>query len=395
MLALTLAAAQPITPGDTVEITAPGTELRATELVVDVRGFVDLAEFGLLALSGLDEAAAGAALRVHLGRLLRNTEGTSLTLKRRGRLVKVSGMVRAPRLVGLATEGDLWTALSAADGLRPGADLSRVLVIRGENRTVVDVRAYLTGDAPLELPRVLSGDTIFVPALRSFAGEGRDADRPTRSALVDEVLVTGAVRKPGRYPRPAPFDPWVALALAGGPEADADLSAVRLLTARGGERIDLAARSRGAPPLDGTGGEDLISLHVPSRKRGANPRLLRTVHVLGAVGEPGPVPVDGPVRLLDALSMASGPTDSADLRSVEVIHRRAGATLSTRYDLRARIAGAEEDVILQPGDTVLVGDDGEDSTRVALQALSNVAIIAGVVLVLMTQVSQLQALGER
>lgn len=81
------------------------------------------------------------------------------------------------------------------------------------------------------------------------------------------------------------------------------------------------------------------------------------VSVVGKVAKPGVFPMDGPMYVLQALAMAGGMTPYASTGSVRVIRIDAtGAQrfLSVDYDTIASGKGLEQNVLLEPGDVVLV-----------------------------------------
>jgi len=81
------------------------------------------------------------------------------------------------------------------------------------------------------------------------------------------------------------------------------------------------------------------------------------VSVVGKVNKPGMYPMDGPMYVLQALSLAGGMTPYASTGSIRVVRTAAtGAQhfLSFDYDTIASGKGLEQNVLLEPGDIVLV-----------------------------------------
>ena len=84
--------------------------------------------------------------------------------------------------LGAATEGrNLSVALRQAGGVRPDADLSRVVVQRDGTRHVADLSGALSGRAFADL-MLLAGDQVIVPS---------------RGCFVEELMVASAVTPPG------------------------------------------------------------------------------------------------------------------------------------------------------------------------------------------------------
>lgn len=86
------------------------------------------------------------------------------------------------RAIGWIAEGRrLSRALQSAGGVRPDADLSQVVVLRGANRMVLDVRPALTGQPYADIV-LLAGDRIEVAS---------------RNCFQDALMVPSAITAPG------------------------------------------------------------------------------------------------------------------------------------------------------------------------------------------------------
>lgn len=90
--------------------------------------------------------------------------------------------VERQQALGAATASRrLSTALRNAGGIRPDADLSKVVVIRGGDRTVYDIREAPRGGAFPD-PILIAGDRVEVPSRQCFQ---------------DELVVPSSVTPPG------------------------------------------------------------------------------------------------------------------------------------------------------------------------------------------------------
>ena len=81
------------------------------------------------------------------------------------------------------------------------------------------------------------------------------------------------------------------------------------------------------------------------------------VSEVGKVQKPGVFPMDGPMSVLQALAMAGGMTPYASTGSVRVVRTDAAGSqryLSFDYDQVAGGKGLEQNVLLTPGDVVIV-----------------------------------------
>lgn len=80
------------------------------------------------------------------------------------------------------------------------------------------------------------------------------------------------------------------------------------------------------------------------------------VYILGKVKNPGPIPITGPLTILQALSIAGGLDKFADSDAIKVIRRDKGKykVLPVDYDNLLRGAELNSNYILSADDTILV-----------------------------------------
>jgi polysaccharide biosynthesis/export protein len=81
------------------------------------------------------------------------------------------------------------------------------------------------------------------------------------------------------------------------------------------------------------------------------------IYVVGKVGRPGPFKFERNVDVLQALSLAGGPTEFAEVNDIRIIRRTpSGAQQSLRFEYSdvARGKRLEQNILLQSGDTVVV-----------------------------------------
>ena len=81
-----------------------------------------------------------------------------------------------------------------------------------------------------------------------------------------------------------------------------------------------------------------------------------TAYVVGKVNKPGPVPIVGTLDVMQALSFAGGTAQFAKLKDIIILRRAGGAqtALKFNYDKVQDGEGLEQNVVLQPGDVVVV-----------------------------------------
>lgn len=108
---------------------------------VDHMGRIQFPLIGLLSVEGKTEEEARALLTTSLARFIANPNLTLRVQAYRSRRVYVDGEVRTP---GLQAIDDipmtLVEALNRAGGMQPGADQSRIVIERGDNRYHVNLR---------------------------------------------------------------------------------------------------------------------------------------------------------------------------------------------------------------------------------------------------------------
>ncbi|HLQ66090.1 MAG TPA: polysaccharide biosynthesis/export family protein [Candidatus Limnocylindrales bacterium] len=223
---------------------------------------------------------------------------------------------------------------------------------------------------------VADDGTVTLPIVGSVRVQGRSApeirsDLSRRVSLFDrssppvtvtvaeyksrKIFVLGAVLLPGIYAFAEMPTIWDAIAEAGGPLDDANLSAVEMIPgdASGGrhtQNIDVAGAIR----------ESRTDM-LPRLKPGDTVRVPRgqssnSVLLMGAITRPGPLPYDQAPDLVTAVVRSGGPTTDAKLSEVQVLRQSGTRVMRLRVDLdryfeKGDLAGNPR---LEPGDTVFL-----------------------------------------
>jgi polysaccharide biosynthesis/export protein len=78
------------------------------------------------------------------------------------------------------------------------------------------------------------------------------------------------------------------------------------------------------------------------------------VYVMGEVANPGSVPLNGPMSVLQALAMAGGFRDFANTKDIRVLRRSARGIQTIGFNYKSAVKGDGNPMLLQPGDTVIV-----------------------------------------
>lgn len=84
----------------------------------------------------------------------------------------------------------------------------------------------------------------------------------------------------------------------------------------------------------------------------------RVVTVDGAVREPGAFPILRPITLLQAMALAKGANDEANVRRVAIFRTIGGVRQAAAFDVTAIRRGQNPDPTIYPGDIVVVDGSG-------------------------------------
>jgi protein involved in polysaccharide export with SLBB domain len=140
--------------------------------------------------------------------------------------IYVLGQVKKPGLLTLPPKSSLQEVMLAAGGSLETADLQRVKIVHknqgDENASYYDLAKFMSsGDLTL-LPTLYDGDRVILLS----------------SKKSKYVKILGSVNKPGFYPVGEQAGLFDMLYLAGGPNADANMSKVRIISVAGGQKAD-------------------------------------------------------------------------------------------------------------------------------------------------------------
>lgn len=230
-------------PGDEISITVFGYEEYSLVKVIEPNGTIALPVIGSVPVAGRTPEAAAQDLATRLSYYLVDPVVSITTTALRPVFVSVGGEVQRPGPIQLQSPNTrnnnnapqtrlptLSTALIEAGGVTRDADLREVQVRRplpnGEARIfTVNLWKGLASESSAANPLLQDGDTIFVPRL--VADAEIDPRLVARSSLAPEtvrVRVVGEVTDPGEVPVPPNSSLSSAVAIAGGPTNDAQLS---------------------------------------------------------------------------------------------------------------------------------------------------------------------------
>jgi polysaccharide export outer membrane protein len=86
----------------------------------------------------------------------------------------------------------------------------------------------------------------------------------------------------------------------------------------------------------------------------------RKVFVLGEVGSPGMVPLNGEMTVLQVIAISGGLLEYADKKNIVIIRTEKGHEERLKFNYNDVVEGknVQQNVFLQPGDTVVVSEAG-------------------------------------
>ncbi|MDE0011506.1 MAG: SLBB domain-containing protein [Candidatus Poribacteria bacterium] len=242
--------------------------------------------------------------------------------------VFVGGAVKAPGRYPISPETDigLYRAIALAGGMAENADRQGVQLIRTDATQKVETYDLST-NRPYKDIRVNINDLVFVMPL-------------------NVVEVQGQVQTPGKFFIRDEIGIEQALARAGGPTPEADLTALIKVGKDGtlsefNRSEQFWKSTEDNTPLSSLSDGDV--LYVP------NVFKVEPIYVTGYVRNPGAQRVRGPLNLSQAVALAGGFEVSAN-REEMLIHRRDGTTVAISLTPDTPEGTTPQQVLLYPGD---------------------------------------------
>lgn len=365
-------------PGDLLFIGFPGEAQFNTTFVIDADGKVDVPELGPFALAALNIREAQQRLIQFLSLLYINAESVTVELREPNVMVQVLGYVKEPGTVTLSVRGNVQTAIQAAGGLLPGAQLDRFQLQRAEQTTLFSYKDYLDSGDATKLPTLASMDIIFVPASPLTGNVQIEFDAATLSSGGDagdqenSYRIFGEVQSAGRYSLTENLSIIDAIMRAGGVTRYAGVDQIKIIV--DGQPVTFNLKRY----LE-TGDETLlpkltpnVTIFVPIQaeeiKTGSN-----VVYIMGEVFKPGAFESKPGAGLLDILANAGGPTRFADSRQMRILH---GDGSVTPFDLVAfteqGYTGEVPSIV--PGDAIFMPEKTDTNESSWLKTPPNRAI---------------------
>ncbi|MER3559301.1 MAG: hypothetical protein C4336_07550 [Armatimonadota bacterium] len=330
-IGLTLAQETPIQAGDKIRVTVEGEDSLSRVYAVDAQGNLQMPLIGTLKASGKLPSALAEAIRQRLieGQFLRDPKVRVEVVQPMRATVSVTGAVRRAGEFEIKPNWRVNDAILQADPANV-ADLSAIRLERADGtKLTLNLLRYRQSGDESQNPLLQAGDRIFVPLVPNNRN----------------VMVLGAVNRPGTYDYLEAPTLQQALRLAGGTQTEADLTQVTI------KRLDMA------DPI-------VINLRTVSGDMPLQPgdqitvpfqRVKQFLVVRGGVPQPGIHTYIEGMTLTQAIELAGGPTDKAILEKVTITRPVAGGhTQKITVNLLEVAQGLRPDEPLKAGDTVEV-----------------------------------------
>ena len=344
--------------GDLIKVSLPGEETLNEPFGVARDGTINLPEIGAISVAGLSTDELDAYVSQQLAKSFRDLGKLHAYVLKKQLLISIQGYVKQPGEFILPANGSVQMALHAAGGLRTGAQLNRLQLVRNGSSKHFDYKKYLDSGDYAALPTLQSLDTLFVPASPMIGNVEVDFD-PAKIADAGDaaedrkaIKVFGEVNHPGSFSYRDSMSLVDLLMRAGGVTRYASVEQIRVINKTEPVLFNLTNY------LD-SGDEALLPkmlagaiIFVPKQeeevKSGAN-----TVYVMGEVAHPGAYASSGEATFMDILANAGGPTRFAESRQIRVI--KANGRIK-QFDLSGYTEGTVNGnpPVIGPGDAIFV-----------------------------------------
>lgn len=361
-------------PGDVLEVSVWGYPDLTRQITVRPDGKISLPLVGSVTAAGLTVDRLGTVLTRSYAEYINNPRVTVIVKEFRKIRVSALGQIQRPGSYDLPPGARLLDLIAAAGGLTEVALLREARLLRpGAPSATVDLERLLAGDQEVNLS-LRGGETLVVA-----------------EDFINIVSVLGEVVRPGRYRLKGEMRVIDALLLAGGLTEKAAISQARLIRAPSETQPLNLERLLVRQEMDhNVALRPGDTLFVPEE-------INNKIYVLGDVNHPGVFPIKGEVTLLQALAMAGGPVQRS-LGTAQSAHivRRSGdqpqlASASGKVErlpnggvlisinLQALLRGADRsaDIVVQPGDVVVVPQSGLAGLSLILNILSGILGVFG------------------
>ncbi|PKG37918.1 SLBB domain-containing protein [Psychromonas sp. Urea-02u-13] len=364
--------------GDLLQIALPGEESLQEALKVNRQGMILLPEVGQIKVSGLTLKAIDALVEEKLSKVFIDLENLNVYLLKQQLIISVRGYVTQPGEFTLQSDASIQLAIHAAGGLRSGAQLDRMQLIRDKKTTLFNYKKYLdSGDRSL-LPTLKSMDALFIPA-SPMTGNVEVEFNPSELVNAgdaantrDAIKVFGEVNSPGNFTFRDEMDIVDLLMGSGGVTRYAGVEKIRVITDGRPTLFNLKkyldSGDASYLPEIKKGATIFVPKQEEEIKSGA-----QMVYIMGEVAKPGAFESKNGATFMDILANAGGPTRFAESRQIRVI--KANGSI-VAFDLSAYTEGLtkEQPPKISAGDAIFVPEKTDMNEKSWLKITPNRAV---------------------
>ncbi|KPH64114.1 MULTISPECIES: SLBB domain-containing protein [Pseudoalteromonas] len=352
--------------GNKLFLYLPGEPEFENVFEVNKDGTILLPEIGKVVVINKQVSQVEGELKTLLSDIYVAMEDFYVEVRSRDIIINVLGYVNTPSQVSIPFDGNIQMVISAAGDLKPGAQLDRLQIRRGEEVIEFNYKAYLDSGNSKLLPKLKSADTVFVPVSPLLGNVQIDFDAQTLSASGDAsdnsaITLLGEVHNPGSFSFKEQMSVLDALMRAEGVTRYADVTKIRVINDKTPIIFDLKAY------LDKPNNDTMPRLksgstvYVPIMVDDVN-TTSRTVYIMGEVQKPGAYEAADSTNFLDILANAGGPTRFAETRQIKILTPDGESIL---FDLQGYSEGLTSVTVpdLNPGDVIFVPEKTDQNEK--------------------------------
>ncbi len=320
-------------PGDAIEIHVFGEPDLSGTVTIKPDGTISLPLIGEVKAAEKTTSQLSAQLIKLYSKYLKSPSISVVVRQFRVDRIYILGQVHRPGEYQLRPGVSLLELVASAGGPTNRADLAKAVIIRGKTETIpVNFLEVFTKNQNLDV-KLLPGDVLFLP----------ETDR--------RIIVLGQVNRPGSYDLLEGQHVSDLIAAAGGVTTRAALSRASLV--RGTEQIPVDLEKVLAGDVE-------ANLSLRAGDMMVVPEFQNRIAVLGSVHRPGTYDLKEGMKLIDAIAIAGGGTDKANIGQVAIIRLEAGSTKTMTADVDRLLKGQDlsQNIALQHGDVVFVPERG-------------------------------------
>jgi polysaccharide biosynthesis/export protein len=316
-------------PGDSIEITVYGESDLSHTVTIKPDGTIALALINEVKAAGKTTAQLENELAKMYSKYLKTPSVSVVVSAFRVDHIYLLGQVGKPGDYPLKENVGIFELLSQAGGPTSRADLAKAVIIRGKTETIkVDLLNAIAKNQPPNV-KLLAGDVLFIP----------ETDR--------RIVALGEVGRPGAYDLLEGQRISELLAAAGGPTKKAGLTKAFIM--RDGAQVPVDLKRVLA-------GDAEANMALKPGDMVVVPENKDKIAILGSVAAPGPYDLSENMNLIDALALAGGPTEKANLAQMQVVRYENGKATVIKVKADQAIQGkdASQNIKLQTGDVLYV-----------------------------------------